>query len=82
MKRVDAERFGRWLKDPVTRMYLEALEELKKELVTACGDGGCYGKVRPLEEMYHFYQGSISAINQAATPHHVMAEMIKEGADE
>lgn len=80
MKKVDAERFGRWLKDPVTRMYMEALEDFQKELMTECGNGGCIGKPLPMTEMYSFYQGAISSMRQAADPHRVMSDAIKEEA--
>lgn len=76
MKKVEAERFGRWLKDPVTRMYMERLEEIEKELISECGNGGCFNKNRPLEDMYHFFQGAISSINKSHDPHSIMADMI------
>lgn len=81
-KKVEAERLGRWLKDPITRMYMEDLERLKDELIKECGAGGCNVTTGPtVEQMYQYFQGAISAINTAADVKSLMAERLG-GEDE
>jgi hypothetical protein len=74
--KVRAEEVGRWLKEPVTVAYMETLEASRRELIDACGDGGCLSNTRTIEEMYHFYQGGISAVKQAADVMTFMSDVI------
>lgn len=78
MSKLDRERFGVWLKDPVTVLYMQELEAIEKELIERCGNGGCHSERRPLPEIYEFYQGSISSMRQAHNPHVVLSAVLAD----
>lgn len=82
--KVRAEEVGRWLKEPVTMAYMEALNHSKDELINRCGDGGCLSPKLTVDQMYHFYQGGISAVKQASDVMTFMGDMIQseEAADD
>lgn len=85
-KQVEAERLGKWLKDPVTRLYLEAVKDLNNEIANECASGGCNGGTQfTVSEMYQNYMGQLHATQRCYDPAELMRRFgyIREGeADE
>ncbi len=79
MKKVRPERVSAWLKDPVTKMYMEDLEGLQKETESACANGGCLGTKLSISEMYQFYQGALGMINAVRDVKKIMAARMEAG---
>jgi hypothetical protein len=84
-KKVEAERLGKWLKDPVTRVYLEAVKDLNNETANECASGGCNGSAQfTISEMYQNYMGQLFGIQRCYDAAELMRRFgyIQDGSDE
>lgn len=84
VKKVEAERLGRWLKDPVTRAYLEAVKELNNENASLVAGGACIGKDGSVSELYYHYMGILHGLQRCYDAGALMQSMgfVKGDSDE
>jgi hypothetical protein len=76
VKKVEAERLGKWLKDPVTRVYLEAVAALNNEIANDIASGVCIGSQSgSTSELYHQYVGKLSGIQRCFKAAELMHDM-------
>ncbi len=63
-KKIEPERFAKWIKDPVTRVYLEAVKDYNNELAGQCASGSCIGQkdsTTTVSERYYEYMGMLKS---------------------
>ena len=74
--RVTAQIAGKWLEDPVTRAFLEAINKLREENVESLANGGCIGLTSTTTtESYYSYMGGLKMLALAADPVALMHEL-------